>query len=57
MEEGNNGFREFEKDYLSKNFTTEELKYWYENGCWNSFCSGDCNDPTCSKKLVNIYSK
>lgn len=55
MEEGDNGYRSFKQEYLFENFTTEEFKYWYCNGCWNPFCVGDCNDPTCSKKLVVIY--
>lgn len=56
MEEGDNGYRNFEKEYLSENFTTEELKYWYENGCWNKDCNGDCCDPTCSKFILKNLS-
>ena len=44
MEEGDNGYRNFEQKYLFENFTTEELRYWYHNGCWSPFCVGDCND-------------
>lgn len=57
MEEGDNGYRNFEQKYLFENFTTEELRYWYHNGCWSPFCVGDCNDPTCSKKIVVVYER
>ncbi len=55
MEEGDLGFCEKEMEYLLSNFSYEERRYWYVNGCWDKNCKGDCIDPTCSIKIQKYF--
>lgn len=41
---------EIQSKLLAK-LNDDEKKNWFKNGCWNVFCSGDCDDEFCLKHL------
>lgn len=50
----NQAWREINEimDEAKSRLTTKEKEHWYKHGCWDADCQGDCQDPTCTKKIL-----
>lgn len=49
----NNNIYEIQSKLLDK-LSDDEKKIWYQKGCWNENCLGDCDDKLCLKHLEKM---